>query len=90
MAQFKEYPPTYRQLTALQQAMLGLIAIGENQLYSQSTRQRLGEKLGIDITTPAIQSAIRSLSKKGLIFKKDNGIYEIDDPFFNQWILDET
>ncbi|MPW64978.1 ATP-binding protein [Moraxella catarrhalis] len=87
-AQFNEYLPTYRQLTALQQAVLVLIAMGENQPYSQATKDRLGKKLGIEITTPAIQSAIRSLSKKGLIFKKDNGVYEIDDPFFNQWVLD--
>lgn len=88
ITQFNEYLPTYRQLTALQQTILALIAQGENQLYSQTIKDRLGEKLGIAITTPAIQSAIRSLSKKGLIFKKDNGIYEIDDPFFNQWVLD--
>lgn len=87
-AQFNEYLPTYRQLTALQQAILELIAMCESQLYSQTTKDTLGEKLGIEITTPAIQSVIRSLSKKGLIFKKGKGIYEIDDPFFNQWVLD--
>lgn len=53
-AKHNEYLPTYRQLTALQQALLGLIAMSESQPYSTATTDQLGKRLGVEITTPAI------------------------------------
>ena len=38
----------------------------------------------------SIQSALRSLSKKQIIFKPENGTYEIEDALFKEWIMDEA
>lgn len=83
-----EYLTLYRELTALQQRLLQQIAKEQGELYSTDNKEHLSTELGATISTANIQSAIRSLSKKGLIFKKDNGVYEIDDAFFKQWLLD--
>lgn len=83
------YLASYHALTALQQHLLTHIATGQGELYSTATKEQLSEKLGVEIGTPAIQSAIRSLSNKGLLFKLDNGVYEIDDPFFKDWLLSQ-
>lgn len=82
-----DYLASYHALTALQQHLLTHIATGQGEPYSTATKEQLSEKLGVEIGTPAIQSAIRSLSNKGLLFKLDNGVYEIDDPFFKDWLL---
>lgn len=83
------YLSSYQSLTALQQHLLTHIATGQSEPYSTTTKEQLSELLGLSITTPAIQSAIRSLSNKGLLFRLDNGVYEIDDPFFKDWLLNQ-
>lgn len=84
----QDYITTYQDLTALQQHLLAYIATGQGELYSKHTKEQLNQALGVNITNHAIQSALRSLSKKSLIFKQNNGIYEIDDAFFKQWLQD--
>lgn len=83
------YLANYQSLTALQQHLLMHIATGQGELYSAATKEQLSELLGLGVATPAIQSAIRSLSNKGLLFRLDSGIYEIDDPFFKDWLLNQ-
>lgn len=83
----QDYSVIYHDLTAIQQHLLTHIATGQGELYSQTTKDKLTEHLGVDIGNQHIQSAIRSLSKKGLLFKVGNGVYEIDDIFFKEWLL---
>lgn len=89
MAQTMELLPIYHSLGALSQQLLQHIAHGDGELYSQATKSKLADKVGMPPTNAAIQSAMRSLSKKGLIFKKDNGVYEIEDAFFASWLIEQ-
>lgn len=84
-----DYLLTYQELTALQQHLLRHIATGQGEMYSQATKEHLTRLLGVDISNANIQSSIRSLSKKGLLFRASNGVYEIDDPFFKDWLLSQ-
>lgn len=83
-----EYLSLYHELTTLQQRLLQHIASEQGELYSTDNKERLSRELGAIISTANIQSAIRSLSKKGLIFKKIMAFMNIDDGFFKQWLLD--
>lgn len=82
-----DYVLMYGELNALQQKLLHHIANGVGELYSQHTKTALSDELGTTITNANIQSSMRSLSNKGLLFRLDNGVYEIDDPFFKDWLL---
>lgn len=87
--QGNEYTSTYHELNALQQHLLTHIAHDGGELYSTATKDKLTAKMGIPATNAGIQSAMRTLSKKGLIFKMDNGVYEIEDGFFKDWLLNQ-
>lgn len=87
MNEIRDFVAVYHDLSVLQQYLLQYIANGNLELYSQNTKLAIARALGVESLTNAnIQSAMRSLSKKGLIFKSDNGVYEIEDPFFKQWL----
>mgnify|MGYP002655568481 CR=1 FL=1 len=85
----QDYSIIYHDLTIIQQHLLTHIATGQGEPYSQNTKDKLTEHLGMDIGNQHIQSAMRSLSKKGLLFKVGNGAYEIDDIFFKEWLLNQ-
>lgn len=85
--QGNEYASIYHELTTLQQHLLTHIAHDGGEIYSQATKGELTAKMGVTVTNTGIQSAMRTLSKKGLIFKMDNGVYEIEDGFFKDWLV---
>lgn len=74
-----------------EQMLLLLVAKDKSALYSKETRQFFAKKLSVkEITVTGIQSAIRSLLKKGLIGQEpDRGRYFIDDPSFKNWLIQE-
>jgi hypothetical protein len=51
----------------------------------------LAQQLGVpDIAVSSVQSALRSLSRRGLIFKaEERREYEIEDPVFREWVVME-
>ncbi len=57
------------------------IASGDGNMYSMDfiSRRALG--------TPAnVQKALKTLEKKGLIEKKQDGMYAVEDLFFSGWL----
>lgn len=85
----QDYAPIYHDLTAIAQHLLTHIAKGQGEPYSRDTKEHLTQALGVEISNASIQSAIRSLSKKGLLYKVKNGVYEIEDAFFKDWLLSD-
>lgn len=89
--QGRDHPQDWEQCSALEQRLLLLIAHGGAELYGAPVRERLARQIGIpDITVSSVQSALRSLSRRGLVFKAgDRRKYEIEDPVFREWLLAE-
>lgn len=83
----QDYSLIYHDLPAIAQHLLTHIAKGQGEPYSKDTKEQLTQALGVEISNASIQSAMRSLSKKGLLYKVQNGIYEIEDAFFKDWLL---
>ncbi|MDR2173066.1 MAG: hypothetical protein LBE32_02520 [Burkholderiales bacterium] len=81
----------WEQCSTLERLLLLLIAHGKAELYSVAVRQQLAQQLGVpDITVPSVQSALRSLARRGLVFKaEERRDYEIEDPVFREWLVVE-
>ncbi len=79
----EEYYYTYRNLLTGQQFSL-LKAIGKEDGIAQPSSKDFIRKYGLG-TTSTINSAIKSLLSKELIFKED-GKYLVYDVFFSLWL----
>lgn len=84
----RKYVETWENLSSLEQALLALIAKENTSLFSAATRANLSKQLGVKkLEIPAVQSAVRTLSRKNLIGSQDRSDYYIDDPNFKNWVL---
>ncbi|MGQ1176679.1 hypothetical protein ACT4WA_00935 [Acinetobacter baumannii] len=87
----RDFSGLWGEFKLLEQLILKAIAESQVELYSSQFRQHLADSIGVDnIAVRFIQSALRSLSKKQIIFKPENGTYEIEDALFKEWIMDEA
>ena len=87
----RDFSGLWGEFKLLEQLILKAIAESQVELYSSQFRQHLADSIGVDnIAVSSIQSALRSLSKKQIIFKPENGTYEIVDALFKEWIMDEA
>lgn len=87
----RDFIGLWSEFKPLEQLLLKGIAESQAELYSSQFRQHLADSIGVDsIAVSSIQSALRSLSKKQIIFKPENGAYEIEDALFKEWVIDET
>ena len=72
----------YDQLTNSQRATLQAIAmLNEAGIYSEETRK----KYGLPVSS-SLNEVLKSLQKKGLIYKSPN-TYKITNPVFKEWLL---
>lgn len=89
--QSRDYIQDWERCSALEHLLLLLIAGGGVELYSTSVREQLALQLGVpEIAVSSVQSALRSLSRRSLVFKaEERREYEIEDPVFREWLLTE-
>lgn len=74
----------------LEQRILLEIATGsDSAFFSEESRQKWATQFGVSqLPVSSVQSAIRSLQRKGLIGRKPSrGEYFIDDPTFKNWVI---
>lgn len=84
----RDFADLWDDLNAIERALLAALASGSPALYSQPFKNDLALQLGVDrITTPNIQSALRSLMNKGFIHQQGSGRYSIEEALFADWIL---
>ncbi|MDR1967865.1 MAG: ATP-binding protein [Burkholderiaceae bacterium] len=86
--QGRDYAQDWERCSALEHLLLLLIADGGVELYSASVREQLAHRLGVpDMAVSSVQSALRSLSRRGRVFKAEaSPEYEIEDPVFREWL----
>lgn len=89
--QSRDYASDWEKCSALERLLLGSIAGGPVELYSEANRASLAQQLGVpEVAVPSVQSALRSLSRRGLVFKPEGrSEYEIEDPMFREWLIAE-
>jgi hypothetical protein len=89
--QSRDYTLDWGRCNALEQRLLLFIANGGTELYSAAARKQLARQLGVpEIAVSSVQSALRSLSRRGLVFKaEERREYEIEDPVFRDWLVAE-
>lgn len=76
----------WQELTALDRLLLQTMASGETSPYSQESRDRLAEALGIEtISTSSVQTALRKLERRDLVTKDARG-WRFADPNFAEWL----
>ncbi len=85
----RAYVEVWDKASKLEQILLNEIARGTESLFSESTRQKLANLLGIKaLTVSSTQSALRVLQRKLLVGRSaDRTGYFIDDPNFKRWLL---
>ena len=68
--------------------LLRLIVAGITDVFSESSRQRLGTALGMDeaVTKNVPQKSLRRLQDMDLMLRMDYGDYQIQDDAFAEWL----
>lgn len=89
--QDRDYPSEWEKCSALERLLLMMIATETRELYGVAVRETLAKRLGVpEIAVPAVQSALRTLGRRSLVFKAaGRREYEIEDPMFREWLLAE-
>lgn len=84
----REYVKLWNELSALERAILSLLAQGEDNLFSQRTREHLSKQLGLTgLSSSSTQSSARTLLRKEIIGKQsERSGYFIEDPNFANWV----
>ena len=90
IASSRDFHGLWDSLKPVEHFLLIAIAQDQPELYSSTFRQQLANRIGVnEIPVSTVQSALRSLTRRQVIFKPDNSIYEIEDSLLKEWILDE-
>lgn len=86
----RDYAADWNHCSALERLLLTAIANADTELYSAAHREGLARALGVhEVPVSSVQSALRSLARRSLIFKQEGGnSYEIEDPMFREWLMD--
>jgi hypothetical protein len=87
----RDYATDWGKCSALERLLLMAICSDAAELYGVAHREALAQALGVEeIPVSSVQSALRSLSRRSLIFKQEGGNgYEIEDPMFLEWLMAE-
>lgn len=61
------------------------------QLFSAPVRERIRQSIGVTPTPSQVQGSLRRLTSPDvqIVVSKERGIYEIEDPFFLEWMREE-
>lgn len=89
LAQDQSFDNSWDNFSSLEQLILLELASENHKIYSIESRNKLATKLGLDnIPVSSIQAAMRKLNKNCIIgHAQEHGEYFIDDPNFQDWIL---
>jgi hypothetical protein len=68
--------------------LLRLIVSGVTDLFSESSRRRLGAALGLDkaVAKNVPQQSLRRLQDVDLVLRMDYGDYRVQDDTFAEWL----
>ena len=89
MQENSEFPQQWHGLSSIEQIIMVLVANGTEALYSTQSREHIAARLGVDdVTTSAVQNAVRKLERKDLITRDSANRIQINNPIFKTWILE--
>lgn len=81
------YQADWANLKPVDRAVLHFILSGNAGVYTTAGRAFIAEQLGIeDIDVPTVQNAINRLRRATHIAPVGQGRYELEDPYFADWI----
>lgn len=85
----RSFENSWDNFSNLEQLLLLELSAKNHKIYSAETRNKFSTKLGLEsISVSSIQAAIRKLNKNCIIgHAQEHGEYFIDDPNFQDWIL---
>lgn len=82
------YQTDWEGLKPVDRAVLKLIISGNAGLYTAEARVVIAEQLGVgDVDVPTVQNAINRLRRASRIAPVGQGRYELEDPYFADWIV---
>ena len=78
----------WHHLLPADRELLSMIASGHTDLFSEASRQCLGESLGLDqaVTKNVPQQSLRRLQEADLVIRMDYGNYQIQDDALGEWV----
>ncbi|AZN36060.1 hypothetical protein [Iodobacter ciconiae] len=80
----------WNELLPVDQLILQFIATRKTGLSSKSTRQKLGQHLGLsELANHTVNNALARLFDKQHLSREDRGIYRFEDDHFEEWIQTE-
>lgn len=89
-SQDEHYEAEWTALKPVDRVVLRFIVDAGVGLYTVETRSQIADQLGLDnIEVATIQNAINRLRHVSLIAPVGQGRYEIEDPYFADWLLKE-
>jgi hypothetical protein len=79
---------TWQRLLPADREVLRLVVAGVTDLFSEASRQRLGEALGLNepVTKSVSQHSLRRLRDADLVLRMDYGDYHVQDDAFAEWV----
>jgi hypothetical protein len=89
--QDEAYLATWKGMKPVDQAVMQWIMTGNTQgMYSQEAKTFIAERLGLDsIDVSPIQNAVNRLRRDAMIAPVAQGRYEVEDPYFADWVNNE-
>lgn len=82
------YQADWASLKPVDRAVLKLIITGNAGMYTTEARAFIAEQLGLaDVDVPTIQNAVNRLRRASHIAPIGQGRYELEDPYFADWII---
>lgn len=87
-SQEASYQADWTNLKPVDRSVLHFIISGNTGVYTAAGRAFIAEQLGIDdVDVPTIQNAINRLRRATHIAPVGQGRYELEDPYFADWIM---
>jgi hypothetical protein len=82
---------TWRQLLPADRELLRMVVSGVTDLFSESSRGRLGAALGLDkaVAKNVPQQSLRRLQDADLVLRMDYGDYRVQDDALAQWLRNQ-
>lgn len=82
------YQTVWNNLKPVDRALLSFTINGNIGVYTAAGRAFIAEQLGIeDVDVPTVQNAINRLRRATHIAPVGQGRYELEDPYFADWIM---
>ena len=82
------FTTTWERMLPADREVLRMVASGVSNLFSESSRRRLGAALGLDetVTKNVPQQSLRRLCDADLVLRMDYGDYRVQDDALAEWV----